>query len=129
MNNTLSYYNANTSSFVESTQLVQMTEAWIRDGLHERAITRDLKWGIPVPKEGFEDKVFYVWFDAPLGYISITKALADKLENLDSPEKFDWKSWWLPSESTEPRAKVPVDLSSSSEKTTFRSTLLFSHLL
>ncbi len=89
---------------------VQMTEAWIRDGLHERAITRDLKWGIPVPKEGFEDKVFYVWFDAPIGYISITKALADKLEKLDSPEKFDWKTWWLPSESKEEKAKIPVDL-------------------
>ncbi|MCQ2612789.1 MAG: methionine--tRNA ligase [Treponemataceae bacterium] len=89
---------------------IQMTEAWIRDGLQERAITRDLKWGIPVPKEGFEDKVFYVWFDAPIGYISITKALADKLEKLDSPEKFDWKTWWLPSESTEEKAKTPVDL-------------------
>ena len=89
---------------------VQMTEAWIRDGLHERAITRDLKWGIPVPKEGFEDKVFYVWFDAPIGYISITKALADKLAKIDSPEKFDWKTWWLPEESTEEKAKIPVDL-------------------
>ncbi|MFW6228451.1 MAG: methionine--tRNA ligase [Alkalispirochaeta sp.] len=53
---------------------VQMTQAWIRDGLRERAITRDLKWGIPVPLEGFEDKVFYVWFDAPIGYISMTAA-------------------------------------------------------
>ena len=89
---------------------IQMTEAWIRDGLHERAITRDLKWGIPVPKEGFEDKVFYVWFDAPIGYISITKALADKLAKEESPEAFDWKTWWLPSESTEEKAKIPVDL-------------------
>ena len=89
---------------------IQMTEAWIRDGLHERAITRDLKWGIPVPKEGFEDKVFYVWFDAPIGYISITKALADKLAKEESPEAFDWKTWWLPSESSEEKAKIPVDL-------------------
>ena len=89
---------------------IQMTEAWIRDGLHERAITRDLKWGIPVPKEGFEDKVFYVWFDAPIGYISITKALADKLAKEESPEAFDWKTWWLPSESAEEKAKIPVDL-------------------
>ena len=66
---------------------LQMTQAWIRDGLQERAITRDLKWGIPVPKAGFENKVFYVWFDAPIGYISITKCLADRLG-------FDWKSWW-----------------------------------
>ena len=89
---------------------IQMTEAWIRDGLHERAITRDLKWGIPVPKEGFEDKVFYVWFDAPIGYISITKALADKLAKEESKEAFDWKTWWLPSESSEEKAKIPVDL-------------------
>ena len=69
---------------------VRMTESWIRDGLRERAITRDLKWGIPVPKEGFEDKVFYVWFDAPIGYISITADLTD-----------DWESWWRSPEDTE----------------------------
>ncbi|MFA7567850.1 MAG: methionine--tRNA ligase, partial [Alkalispirochaeta sp.] len=57
---------------------VQMTQAWIRDGLRERAITRDLKWGIPVPLEGFEDKVFYVWFDAPIGYISMTANHTDR---------------------------------------------------
>ena len=85
---------------------IQMTQAWIRDGLQERAITRDLKWGIPVPKEGYENKVFYVWFDAPIGYISITKELTDKLNN---PE-IDWKAWWLPSESTASNAKNPVDL-------------------
>ncbi|SIP89537.1 methionyl-tRNA synthetase [Alkalispirochaeta americana] len=62
---------------------IRMTEAWIRDGLKERAITRDLKWGIPVPLEGFEDKVFYVWFDAPIGYISITATLTDQ-----------WEQWW-----------------------------------
>jgi methionyl-tRNA synthetase len=66
---------------------IQMTQAWIRDGLKERAITRDLKWGIPVPKAGFEDKVFYVWFDAPIGYISITACAGDE-------KGFDWKYWW-----------------------------------
>ena len=95
---------------------VQMTQAWIRDGLHERAITRDLKWGIPVPKPGFEDKVFYVWFDAPIGYISITKALCDKLAQdardgtISADTVPDWKSWWLPSESSAPDAKEPVEL-------------------
>ncbi len=88
---------------------VQMTQAWIRDGLHERAITRDLKWGIPVPKEGFEDKVFYVWFDAPIGYISITKALADKLAS-EGKDTFDWKSWWVPAESEDAKGKPDVDL-------------------
>lgn len=63
---------------------VKMTEAWIRDGLKPRAITRDLKWGIPVPKDGYRNKVFYVWFDAPIGYISMTAAL--------KPDS--WKTWW-----------------------------------
>jgi methionyl-tRNA synthetase len=58
---------------------VQMTQAWIRDGLKERAITRDLKWGIPVPRQGYEKKVFYVWFDAPIGYISITGVLGEEI--------------------------------------------------
>ena len=71
-----------------SNNAVQMTKGWLRDGLQERAITRDLKWGIPVPKAGFEDKVFYVWFDAPIGYISITKCFTDLTGA-------DWKEWWL----------------------------------
>ncbi|MDR0684820.1 MAG: methionine--tRNA ligase [Spirochaetaceae bacterium] len=77
---------------------VQMTKSWIRDGLHERAITRDLKWGIPVPKEGFENKVFYVWFDAPIGYVSITGALGEERGQ-------DWKRfinyWWKDPENVE----------------------------
>ncbi len=57
---------------------------WIKEGLKPRAITRDLKWGIPVPLPEFEGKVFYVWFDAPIGYISITATYTEK-----------WKSeWW-----------------------------------
>ncbi|MDR1301979.1 MAG: methionine--tRNA ligase [Treponema sp.] len=70
---------------------IQMTHGWIRDGLRERAITRDLKWGIPVPKSGYEHKVFYVWFDAPIGYISITG-------NLGAETTPDWHefvdTWW-----------------------------------
>lgn len=79
---------------------IQMTKAWIRDGLNERAITRDLKWGIPVPKAGYENKVFYVWFNAPIGYMSITKQLADE-QKAQGKQTFDWRKWWLPSESTE----------------------------
>ncbi len=56
---------------------------WLSEGLHDTPITRDLKWGIPVNKPGFEGKVFYVWFDAPWGYVSISQA-ANK----------DWESWW-----------------------------------
>ena len=69
---------------------IQITSSWIRDGLQERCITRDLKWGIPVPKEGYEDKVFYVWFDAPIGYISITANYTD-----------NWEYWWRDNENTE----------------------------
>ena len=83
-----------------SQNAIQMTKAWIRDGLNERAITRDLKWGIPVPKDGYENKVFYVWFNAPIGYMSITKQLADEMA-AQGKQTFDWRSWWLPSESTE----------------------------
>lgn len=92
-----------------SDNAIQMTKAWIRDGLNERAITRDLKWGIPVPKDGYENKVFYVWFDAPIGYISITKQLADELKAQGKPS-FDYKSWWLPEESEEGKSKPHVDL-------------------
>jgi methionyl-tRNA synthetase len=67
------------------------TRAWMKRGLEPRAITRDLKWGIPVPEKGFEDKVFYVWFDAPIGYISITKK---GLPNT-------WEDWWKSPEDTE----------------------------
>ncbi len=59
------------------------TESWLKEGLKERAITRDIKWGIPVPLKGFEKKVFYSWFDAPIGYISITKEC-----------RKDWEKWW-----------------------------------
>ena len=59
------------------------TEKFLKDGLIERMITRDLKWGTPVPVERFKDKVFYVWFDAPIGYISITANYID-----------EWKQWW-----------------------------------
>lgn len=61
---------------------------WLKEGLQERGITRDLKWGFAVPKEGFEGKVFYVWFDAPIGYIGITKECLDKTGG-------HWEDWWL----------------------------------
>ena len=92
-----------------SDNAINITKAWIRDGLNERAITRDLKWGIPVPKEGYENKVFYVWFNAPIGYMSITKQLANELVK-EGKKSFDWKSWWLPSESEEGKSKEKVDL-------------------
>lgn len=65
-------------------------KSWLDGGLHPRAVTRDLDWGIPVPVVGAEGKVLYVWFDAPIGYISNTKELCEA-----QPEKFgSWETWW-----------------------------------
>ncbi len=65
-------------------------KSWLDGGLKPRAVTRDLDWGIPVPVEGAEGKVLYVWFDAPIGYISNTKELCEK-----EPEKWGtWQKWW-----------------------------------
>ena len=66
-----------------------IAQKWIKEGLQPRCITRDLKWGFPVNKPGYEDKVFYVWFDAPIGYIGITKQWAD-----EKPDERNWKDWW-----------------------------------
>lgn len=62
-------------------------KSWIDDGLRSRAVTRDLDWGIPVPVEGGEGKVLYVWFDAPIGYISSTKEWAENNNK-------DWEPYW-----------------------------------
>lgn len=63
---------------------------WLNEGLKDRGITRDLSWGVPVNQPGFENKVFYVWFDAPIAYISTTKAWA-KNSNVSNDK---WKQWW-----------------------------------
>lgn len=64
-----------------------IAEGWMKEGLRKRGITRSLKWGVPVPLKGYEDKVFYVWFDAPLGYISMTQEWA-------IAKGVDWRDWW-----------------------------------
>ena len=65
------------------TNVYGQCKSWIDQGLQPRAVTRDLDWGVPVPLEGAEGKVLYVWFDAPIGYISATKEL--------TPE---WEKYW-----------------------------------
>ena len=60
-----------------------IAQSWVKEGLKPRCITRDLKWGTPVPLPGYEDKVFYVWFDAPIGYLSIAACYTDQ-----------WELWW-----------------------------------
>ncbi|WP_329066451.1 methionine--tRNA ligase [Streptomyces sp. NBC_01429] len=73
---------------------------WLTEGLHDRSITRDLEWGVPVPADTWpelaaEGKVFYVWFDAPVEYIGATKEWADQ-----DPANRDWKSWWYEADAT-----------------------------
>ena len=66
-----------------SANSLAITAGWLKEGLKPRCITRDLKWGTKVPKVGYENKVFYVWFDAPIGYPSITANYTA-----------DWELWW-----------------------------------
>lgn len=73
-----------------SQNAIQITSTWLKEGLRPRCITRDLKWGVPVPHEKFSDKVFYVWFDAPIGYVSITACYTP-----------DWEKWWKNPENVE----------------------------
>jgi methionyl-tRNA synthetase len=69
--------------------VTSIARKWLDEGLGDRGITRDLRWGIPVGRPGFEDKVFYVWFDAPIEYIGATKEWADA-----QPGGADWRGWW-----------------------------------
>ena len=72
------------------TNVYGQCKSWLDMDLQPRAMTRDLDWGIPVPVEGAEGKVLYVWFDAPIGYVSNTKELCDA-----QPEKWGtWQKWW-----------------------------------
>ncbi|CAA6653607.1 unnamed protein product [Spirodela intermedia] len=73
-----------------SQNAIQATNAWLKEGLKPRCITRDLKWGVPVPHEKYKDKVFYVWFDAPIGYVSITSCYTQ-----------EWEKWWKDPENVE----------------------------
>ncbi len=74
--------------------VMNLALGWMKEGLRRRAITRDLKWGVKVPVEGYGDKVLYVWFDAPIGYISSTKEWIlrdDRIEN----KEYEFKKWWI----------------------------------
>ncbi|CAA0809842.1 Probable methionine--tRNA ligase [Striga hermonthica] len=73
-----------------SQNAINITQAWFNEGLESRSICRDLKWGVTVPHENYKDKVLYVWFDAPIGYISITSCY--------TPE---WEKWWKNPENVE----------------------------
>jgi len=70
--------------------VTSIARKWLDEGLSDRDITRDLHWGVPVDRSGYEDKVFYVWFDAPIEYIAATKEWADA----DPSAGRDWRSWW-----------------------------------
>jgi len=78
----IKWFNESKSKW--SSIAVSVTEQWLKQGLKERCITRDLEWGVKIPLEGWENKVFYSWFDAPIGYIGIT------IEN-----RKNWRDWWM----------------------------------
>lgn len=84
------YINKMSEAGSWSQNAIQVTNGWLKEGLRSRCITRDLKWGVPVPHEKYKDKVFYVWYDAPIGYISITACY--------TPE---WEKWWKNPENVE----------------------------
>ena len=73
-------------------QVIGQCNSWIESGLKERSMTRDLDWGVKVPIENNDGKVLYVWLDAPIGYITATKKLAEK-------KGVDWKKYWMNNES------------------------------
>ena len=73
-------------------QVIGQCNSWIESGLKERSMTRDLDWGVKVPVENSDGKVLYVWLDAPIGYITATKKLAEK-------KGVDWKKYWMNNES------------------------------
>jgi len=75
--------------------VASLARSWLTSELRDRCITRDLTWGVPVPRSGFEDKVFYVWFDAPIAYIATTQAWA-----ACDPARRQWQDWWCESENT-----------------------------
>jgi len=68
--------------------VVSLARSWLTDDLRERCITRDLAWGVPVPKAGYEGKVFYVWFDAPIAYLALVREWA-----AEDPARGDWLDW------------------------------------
>ena len=75
---------------------LSIARKWLDEGLQDRGITRDLDWGVPVvDRPGFEDKVFYVWFDAPIEYLGATAEWAD------AGEGRDWRSWWYDADDVE----------------------------
>jgi methionyl-tRNA synthetase len=69
--------------------VASLAKSWLTSDLRDRCITRDLAWGVPVPRPGFENKVFYVWFDAPIAYIAATQQWAQA-----DPASRDWRQWW-----------------------------------
>jgi methionyl-tRNA synthetase len=75
--------------------VINFTRNWIRDGLKDRPVTRDLTWGVPIPLPGYEDKRIYVWFEAVMGYLSASKEWAQRSGNPDA-----WQDWW-----TDPAAR------------------------
>lgn len=95
---------------------IAMTRGWLKEGLKSRAMTRDLKWGVPVPLEGWEHKVMYVWFDAPIGYPSITACYTS-----------EWEKWWKDPENVKLYQFMGKDNGWSVARAVYFKTLSLSH--
>ncbi len=83
------YVNEMNEKYGWKENVMQYCRSWFKEGLKDRAVTRDLDWGVKVPIEGFQNKVIYVWFEAVLGYISSTKEYSEKIGKPDL-----WKEYW-----------------------------------
>jgi methionyl-tRNA synthetase len=84
------FVNRSSSNGIWADNAKALTRGWLKGGLEPRAMTRDLQWGVPVPLKGWEHKVMYVWFDAPIGYPSITSCYTD-----------EWQKWWKDEENVQ----------------------------
>lgn len=109
----VTYIDSVSANWTHNARLI--TKSWIREGLKPRCITRDLKWGVPVPLAGYESKVFYVWFDAVLGYLSITSRYTK-----------EWRQWWQP---TNKNTKIELYQFMAKDNVPFHSVILPSMLL
>lgn len=105
-------------SNVWTSNSISITHGWFKTGLKARCITRDLKWGVPVPLEGFGKKCFYVWFDAPIGYISITaNFMGDK-----------YQEWWKKNEALS-KNKVELTQFMGKDNVPFHTILFPAYLI
>jgi methionyl-tRNA synthetase len=103
-------------------QVTALAMGWINEGLKRRCITRDLAWGVPVTLDGYTDKVFYVWFDAPVGYLTFTKERVQAQGRSD-----DWRRFWHPDDGRATKIYNFIGKDNIPFHTIFWPAMLFAH--